>query len=87
MSCNECIFLDRLTQSQVAIPCNSCLGDTSDKGYCLASQSPLGYVPIITRIDDLSHAYELISRARRKGTILDLLQWSREKNAYALAGN
>lgn len=86
MSCSDCVFLDHQTQSTVAIPCNSCQGDSSDKGFCVASRSLFGYVPIITRIAEASHAYEIMSRARENGTELELLQWSCEKNAFCLAG-
>ena len=85
MSCNDCVFRDQLLQHKVAIPCNSCQADSNDKGFCVASRSVFGYVPIITKIDDLSHANEIIARARTNGTILDLLQWSREKNAFCPA--
>jgi len=82
MSCSDCLFLDHQTQSHVAIPCNSCQGDDSDKGYCVAARSLFGYVPIITKIVDISHAYDIIMRANENGTQLELLKWSQEKNAF-----
>lgn len=82
MSCNDCLFIENLSNARVAIPCNSCQGDSSDKGYCVASYSNIGYTPIVTRIFDLKHACNLIHRARESGSDLELLQWSQEKNAF-----
>lgn len=86
MSCNDCAFIDHQTHERVAIPCNSCQDDSSDKGYCLASRSMFGYVPIVTKIVELSHAYEIMERARKNGTELELLQWSCDKNAFCSPG-
>ncbi|MEJ2407171.1 MAG: hypothetical protein P8171_23385 [Candidatus Thiodiazotropha sp.] len=82
MSCNDCVFLDGQAHDRVAIPCNSCLNDSSDKGFCVASRSIAGYVPIVTKIREHAHAMEIMERARLNGTELELFQWSKEKGAF-----
>lgn len=85
MSCNECVFMDGQNSKRVSIPCNDCHADSSDKGFCVATRSGPGYIPVITRIMEQRHAVEILERARHNGTELELLVWSREKNAYCLA--
>jgi len=87
VSCNDCVFVDNLAKSRIAIPCNSCQGDSSDKGYCLASRSNFGYVPIVTKIFDYANASAILQRATNQGGQLELLQWSTQKNAFRHLGD
>lgn len=84
MSCQDCVFQDSLMKSRVPAPCQSCKNDDTDKGYCLASDSDFGFVPIITRINDRQHARRIQQRAYHNGSKLFLLSWSQEKRAYRL---
>lgn len=82
MSCQDCVFQDSLDSSRVPVPCQSCQEDSSHKGYCLATESDFGFVPIITRISDRNHALSIQKRAHLNGSALILLSWSAEANAY-----
>ncbi|MGM0593441.1 MAG: hypothetical protein ACQETD_02800 [Pseudomonadota bacterium] len=84
MSCNECAFQDGQHTRRIPIPCNSCRSDDSDKGFCIASLSRNGYVPVVLRIADRAQAEQILSRGRNNGTELELLRWSPEKGAFTL---
>lgn len=84
MSCQDCVFQDSLLNSRAPVPCQSCQDDDTDKGYCLATDSDFGFVPIITRITDRSVAQDMQQRAHNNGSELLLLSWSQEKKAYRL---
>lgn len=85
MSCDDCVFLDNQKREHIAIPCNSCQGDSSDKGYCVAARTSFGYTPIITKIFDRSRAADIMRRANRCGSEVELLLWSSQINAFCKA--
>lgn len=85
MTCEECVFFNRLQNSRNSTPCISCSTDPSDKGYCVAVNSEFGFVPVITKIFDEGHAREIIARGTQNGNCFELLLWSKEINAYQLA--
>jgi hypothetical protein len=82
MTCNECVFYSRRQQQLSNTPCISCTSDLTDKGYCVAVNSEIGLVPVVTKIFDEGHARAIIARGSRNGSRFQLLHWSNEINAY-----
>lgn len=80
MTCKECVFYER--RQQRSPPCISCASDLSDKGFCVAVNSEIGLVPVVSKIFDENHARAIIDRGRRSGSRFQLLHWSCEINAY-----
>lgn len=80
MTCKECVFYER--RQQRSPPCISCVSDLSDKGFCVAVNSEIGLVPVVSKIFDESHARAIIDRGRRSGSRFQLLHWSNEICAY-----
>lgn len=80
MTCKECVFYER--RQQRSPPCISCASDLSDKGFCVAVNSEIGLVPVVSKIFDENHARAIIARGRRSGSRFQLLHWSNEISAY-----
>jgi len=81
MMCKECVFFER--RQQRSPPCISCASDLSDKGFCVAVNSEIGLVPVVSKIFDEDHARAIINRGNRSGgSRLQLLHWSNEICAY-----